>query len=126
MLLDWNLIKSMASEATLAKDALHIYVGFAIQVLSAALFRKTLASFLPWCIVFAAELVNEGLDLWFGEEAQVQPWQVDGAQHDILNTMVLPTALLLLSRYAGHLFTKDQVPRNANAGLNKDEQNGDQ
>ena len=43
------------------------------------------------------ELVNEGLDMWLGDEAHLQRWQFDGAFHDVVKTMILPTALLLFA-----------------------------
>jgi hypothetical protein len=52
----------------------------------------------------AAELLNEFLDVYFGEELLVQEWQLLGARHDVLNTMALPTMLLLLCRFAPRLF----------------------
>jgi hypothetical protein len=100
----WNVMKDLAAELFIAKDALHIYFGFAIQIAAAAIFRKSLANFLPWLTVLAFELVNEGLDMWLGEEAHLKAWQFAGARHDILNTMILPTAVLLLCRFCPRLF----------------------
>ena len=59
---------------------------------------------MPWLTVLLLELVNEGLDMWLGEEVQLKRWQLEGAVHDLVNTMILPTALLLLCRYAPGLF----------------------
>ena len=101
----WNLMKDLAAELFIAKDALHIYFAFAIQVAAAAIFRKSLASFLPWLTVLAFELVNEGLDMWLGEEPHLKAWQFAGARHDLINTMILPTVVLLLCRYSPRLFT---------------------
>jgi hypothetical protein len=101
----WNVMKDLAAELVIAKDALHIYFAFVIQVAAALVLRKSLASWAPWLTVLAFELVNEGLDMWLGEEAHLKPWQFDGARHDILNTMILPTALLLLCRYSPRLFS---------------------
>jgi len=101
----WNVMKDLAAELFIAKDALHIYFAFVVQIAAAVIFRKSLASFLPWLTVLAFELVNEGLDMWLGEEAHLKQWQYDGARHDIINTMILPTALLLLCRYSPRLFT---------------------
>jgi hypothetical protein len=102
--MDWMGMKELAADLTIAKDALHIYLAFVIQVSAAALFRKPLSSGLPWLTVLLLELVNEGLDMWLGEEAQLKRWQLEGAAHDLVNTMILPTALLLLCRYAPGLF----------------------
>lgn len=97
-------MKDLAADLLIAKDALHIYVAFVIQISAAALFRKPLSSGLPWIVVLLFVMVNEGLDMWFGEERQLKQWQIEGAAHDLVNTMILPTALLLLCRYAPELF----------------------
>lgn len=97
-------LKGLAADLTVAKDALHVYGAFAIQIAAAALLRRPLSSWIPWYIVLALEITNEALDILLGEEAHVQPWQLEGARHDLVNTMVLPTALLLLCRYAPALF----------------------
>ena len=104
MTMDWMGLKGLASDLGLAKDALHVYGAVAIQVAAALLCRRSLGHWLPWTIVLLAELLNEAGDMWFGEEARIQQWQIDGAVHDILNTMILPTLLLLLSRFAPTLF----------------------
>jgi hypothetical protein len=102
--MDWMGLKGLAEALTVQKDALHVYAGFLIQVAAALVFRKSLAHWLPWLAVLAAELANEAMDLRFGEEAQYQEWQWIGARHDLINTMVLPTLLLLLCRFAPALF----------------------
>ena len=102
--MDWTGLKGLAADLSVEKDALHVYAAFIIQVGAAMLFRTSLARWLPWFTVLVVELANEGMDIWFGEEAHVQQWQLNGARHDIINTMVLPTLLLLLARYAPSLF----------------------
>lgn len=97
-------MKDLAADLSVAKDALHIYLAFVIQVSTAVIFRKSLSSWFPWLAVLAFELVNEGLDMWLGEELHIKRWQIDGAAHDLVNTMILPTALLMLCRYAPGLF----------------------
>lgn len=97
-------LKGLAAELSVAKDALHVYAAFVGQVAAAALLRRPLSSWWPWFAVLFLELVNESLDIFFGEEAHVQAWQLLGARHDILNTMVLPTLLLILCRAAPTLF----------------------
>ena len=105
MPIDWMGLKGLGSELGLAKDALHIYGAVAIQIAAALLFRRSLGHWLPWFVVRLAAMLIEAGDMWFGEEATVQQWQIDGAKHDILNTMVLPTVLLVLVRYVPSLFT---------------------
>jgi len=103
---DWEAFKNAAANTVVAKDALHIYAAFAVQVLAAAVLRRPLSSWLPWTCVLLAELANECLDIYFSNEPSIQQWQWLGARHDLLNTMALPTALLLLCRYANFLFYK--------------------
>jgi hypothetical protein len=105
--MDWDGIKHLA-QWSIEKDALHIYAAFAVQVAAAALLRRPLSSWLPWVCVLVIELINESMDIFLGEEAQVHEWQLRGAQHDILNTMALPTMLLLLVRYANRLFQRSE------------------
>ena len=102
--MDWMGMKGVAADLLIAKDALHIYFAFMIQISAAIVFRKPLSSGLPWLAVLLLELVNEGLDMWLGEEPHLKPWQYFGAVHDLVNTMILPTALLLLCRYSPGLF----------------------
>lgn len=108
--MDWMGLKGLAADLSVAKDALHVYGAFVVQIAAAALLRRPLGSWIPWFVVLALELVNESLDIFFGEETHIQQWQIDGARHDILNTMVMPTALLLLCRYAPALFRAPPEP----------------
>lgn len=110
MPMDWMGLKGLGSELGLAKDALHIYGAVAIQIVSALLFRRSLGNWLPWFVVLFAAMLIEAGDMWFGEEAHIQQWQIDGAKHDMLNTMVLPSVLLVLARYAPSLFSAVRAP----------------
>ncbi len=104
-LTDWIAFKNLLAAITVEKDALHIYASLLIQLAAAFLLRKPLSSLLPWIAVLVAALLNEAGDLILDEtEKQIQQWQISGALHDLANTMVLPTILLLLVRYAPNLF----------------------
>jgi hypothetical protein len=120
--MDWMGLKWFAGQLGLEKDALHIYVAFLIQLGAAWALKRPLGSWVPWLCVLAAALFNEFLDIWFGEEMQVKRWQVDGAIHDMINTMILPTALLFLSRRASGLFRPEQAgtSREQPAGVDRD------
>ncbi len=86
----------------LDKDALHVYGALVIQVAAALLLRRSLAAKLPWLAVLGAVLINEWLDL----HVEVWPdhWQQYRASiHDVLNTMILPTVLMAIVRYAPRL-----------------------
>lgn len=102
--MDWFSLKDEAARLLFEKDALHIYAALAIQVAAAKLSRRSLGHALPWLWVLALELINEVFDLGRGMEPVVRPWQVVSAVHDIINTMILPSVLLLLVRHAAGLF----------------------
>jgi hypothetical protein len=105
---DWIAFKGEISRLTVEKDALHIYAAVLIQVAAAWLLNKPLSSRLPWLVVLLAELVNEASDLFFDPtETEIQEWQLAGASHDLLNTMIMPTALLMLVRHKPSLFRSD-------------------
>jgi hypothetical protein len=88
------------------KDALHIYLAFVIQVLAAGVLRRPLSDWMPWAVVLLAAMLNEVLDIRYGREPQVQEWQRVEARRDLVNSMILPTVILLLSRYLPSLFRR--------------------
>jgi hypothetical protein len=102
--MDWPGLKLELARLLLDKDALHIYAALAIQITAAKLSRRSLGHLLPWLAVFGLELINEAIDLSRGGETSLKPWQVVGGLHDIINTMILPTILLLLCRRDPALF----------------------
>lgn len=101
--LDWQQIKDVIAYYTdLERDALHIYAALLVQVGAALVLRRRLSHWLPWAAVLAFAVGNEGLDS-YGDRL-VEPWELDAGLHDLWNTMVLPTLLLLLARFAPRLF----------------------
>ena len=99
---------AVAAWTGLDRDALHIYVALIIQLASAALLRRTLASPWPWLIVLAFALANEWLDIF--RDDLVEDWEKAGSLHDLWNTMLLPTLLLLVSRFAPGLLAAPPPP----------------
>jgi len=98
--MNWIEFKDYLSQISdLDQDALHVYAAVLIQLAAAALFRRSLASILPWLTVWAVLIVNEALDLWLPDEG-IGQWQVAGGIQDSWNTMALPTMLWLLAHYA--------------------------
>lgn len=82
----------------LPRDALHIYVGLAVFLAAAALFRRPIGGWVPLAAVFAAALAGEAWDLI--------ETRADGARvhllrnwHDVWNTCFWPAILFLLARY---------------------------
>ena len=107
--MDWEAIKAAVAAWTgLERDALHIYAAIIIQIGSAALIRRTLASPWPWLVVLAFALANEWLDM--NRDNLVERWEEQAALHDLWNSMLLPTLLLLVARFAPGLMRKAPPP----------------
>jgi hypothetical protein len=98
--MDWIGLKDELARMLLEKDALHIYAAVLIQLVVARWTGRTLGHLLPWNAVLAIELLNEIVDLARGGEPRLMPWQIVSGVHDIINTMALPTLLLILCRRA--------------------------
>lgn len=97
--MDWHGIKDVIALRTgLERDALHIYAALLVQASSALVLRRSFASPWPWLCVLALAAGNEILDT-FGDRL-VEAWEIDASLHDLWNTMLLPTLLLLLARFA--------------------------
>lgn len=78
-----------------SRDALHVHLGLLVLFGAALVLRRPLASPVPWLVVLAAELVNEAGDFFLNPDPA--DW-LRLTVHDFLNTMLWPTALLLLAR----------------------------
>lgn len=104
--MDWYHVKMVALELTgVSRDALHVFAGVGGQIAAALLLRRTLSSPLPWLIVLGAEVANEAFDLTHESWPDRPMWP--GSVKDILVTMLIPTVLLLLARYAPRLLRPD-------------------
>lgn len=53
----------IVSTTGLSKDALHVYVGLAVLILTAIVLRKRLSSIVPWSIVLSIAIAGELLDM---------------------------------------------------------------
>jgi len=105
--MDWFQIKQSVSIFTgLHMDALHVHVGVLAQLAAAAALRRSIASPWPWLLLLAAVAANEWSDLAY-EIWPNRHDQIAESIRDSWNTMLLPTALLLVSRLAPGLL----VPR---------------
>ena len=102
--MDWLDLKHEAARMLFEKDALHIYAALFVQIAAAHLSRRSLGHAFPWLAVLVLELINEVVDIARGGEPALMPWQVVSAVHDMINTMILPTVLLVLCRRAPALF----------------------
>ena len=108
--MDWYQVKMVALELTgVSRDALHIFAGVGGQLFVAALLRRSVASPLPWLAVLGVEVANEAFDLSYETWPDRPMWP--GSVKDVLVTMLVPTVLLLLARYApGLLHRADPAP----------------
>ena len=107
--MDWEQIKeAIAAWTDLERDALHIYAALLLQVGSAWVLRRCLGHWLPWVCVLAFAIGNEWLDM--KGDKQIEQWELDAGIHDLWNTMLLPTLLLLLVRFAPRLFVVPEPP----------------
>ncbi|KQT31050.1 hypothetical protein [Methylophilus sp. Leaf414] len=82
----------------LSKDALHIYVGLAVFLVAAIVFRKPLRSNVPWFVVVSVAITGEVLDMR-DDIASLGYWRWGASLHDILNTLFWPSVFLLLAKY---------------------------
>ena len=106
--MDWYQVKqSVVLFTGLDMDALHVHVGILAQVGVALLMRRSLASLWPWLVLLAAALANEYYDLTY------EIWPADARERqymesvrDVWNTMLMPTLLLFLCRFAPRLFVR--------------------
>jgi hypothetical protein len=82
----------------LSKDALHVYLGLVVWLLSAALWRKSIATLKPWLVVLIVACGIEAFDA-FDDWVDIGHWRVGASVHDVVNTLFWPTILALLARY---------------------------
>ena len=83
----------------LSKDALHVYVGLIVFLVSAAAARQGLRSSMPLIIVLAVAVLGEIFDIR-DNLTRFGVWRLGASVHDILNTLFWPAALWLLARYS--------------------------
>lgn len=98
-ILNWHEIKDFIALWTgLERDALHIYAALLVQVGTAFLLRRSLGHWAPWAAILLLALLNEAVDMF--EDGLVERWEIGAGLHDLWNTMLLPSLLLLLARFA--------------------------
>lgn len=89
---------SIVSAVGLSKDALHIYVGMSVLLLTAAIFRKPMGSALPLILVLCVAIAGELLDMR-DDLASFGYWRWPASVHDILNTIFWPAVLTGVARF---------------------------
>jgi hypothetical protein len=96
---DLQILKLQLIEATgLGRDALHVYAGLAMFIGVRLVWRWRGGWVLAWLAALAVALGVEWLDIKaYGQVGTPQPEPENW--HDIWNTMVWPTVLLLVGRW---------------------------
>ncbi len=84
-------------------DGLHVLLGVLVWMLIAVVLRRNLSASLPWLVLLALTLFNEGVDLWM-EQWPDKAMQFGESAKDIVLTMTLPTVLMLAIRLRPNLF----------------------
>lgn len=79
----------------LTNDAMHVHGSLLILFISAIVLRRRPDSFWCWLIVMLAELFNEYADLRGQAPGEAT---LDASLHDLYNTMLWPTVILVLGR----------------------------
>jgi len=82
----------------LARDALHIHVALILFFGAMLLFGWRASQWKPWLLVLAAALIGEAWDI-YGTYTQAHVILWGESRKDIVNSMLWPTAILLLARY---------------------------
>lgn len=96
---DFQIWKQWMVDSTgLTKDALHIYFGLMVFLCVRLVWRWRFGWTLAWLVTLAFTLGGEWLDLH--SIAALEMLQPDAEHwHDVWNTMLWPTVLLLIGRW---------------------------
>jgi len=102
--MNWYGVKEWLAEASgLGMDALHVHAGVLGLIAFAILLRRRLSSPWPWLAVAAVTFANEYYDLRY-EVWPNRDDQLGESARDVWTTLLLPTLLLMLARFAPALF----------------------
>ena len=90
----WGPIKTGIEHSLgLSSDAMHIHAGVALLLFFAWVTRRPLHDWRPWLMLLAVEVANEIIDMNQRAGSLERNW--DASRHDLINTMFLPTLLVL-------------------------------
>src|SRR3546814_20604470 len=89
----WPLKTGFEKSVGLSADAIQVHVGVMLLFFFAWVTRRPLHDWRPWLIVFAVELANEIIDL--NQECGSIERNWNASRHDLINTMFIPTLLVL-------------------------------
>jgi hypothetical protein len=111
----WNEVKMFLEHTSgFSRDALHILLGVMVQLVAAAVLRRSVTSWLAWGAVLIPAVANELNDLWTEAWPDAAMQYGEGAK-DLLLTMILPTLLLVLARRSPRLLVADSTAQDEDA-----------
>ena len=94
----WGPIKFDFEKAFgLSPDALHIHAGMLLLLLFALIMRRPLHDWRPWTALCFVELANEIVNL--NQAGGSIEANFAASAHDLVNTMAIPTLLLIYYRW---------------------------
>ena len=94
-------VKTAVEAATgLSREALQIYAAIFVQLLAALLMRRSLAHPVPWVCALLAIAADEWLETGAGNRPVA----------DTAAAMIIPTLLLLLTRFAPFIVRPARAP----------------
>lgn len=92
---DWAQFKlALGNRLDLSADLLHVHGGIAVLCLAALVLRRSPLSVRPWLALLVFECGNEAGDLLLEGMGSAEA-TLAAARHDLINTMLAPTLLLL-------------------------------
>lgn len=101
----WYETKMFIEHASfVSSDALHVLVGTLVWLLFAVVLRRSLSAWLPWVVLLFFTVFNEAIDLSF-ERWPDLAMQYGESAKDVLLTMTLPTAMMIVARVRPRLFS---------------------
>ena len=108
--LSWYEAKLFLEHSTsVSPDALHVIAGALIFFICALLFRRPISDVRVWVALLCLNFFNEFVDLW-AERWPDPARQYGEGMKDLFLTMVVPTILLLVSRFAPAIFSRARPP----------------
>jgi len=90
----------------LSKDALHIYAGLAVYLVSALALRQRAHAFLPVLLVALVACIGEALDMR-DDIGNLGYWRWGASLHDIVNTSFWPCILYFFARHTDRAGSSD-------------------
>ena len=95
----WHTWKMQLEALTdISRDAMHVHASVAIFLAACLLLKLRPSDWRAWLIVLAMQCANEALDMlaMIEDDGVIYWWP---CIKDTINTMILPTVLVLVARY---------------------------